>query len=53
MIAPILGGILLMINRTVPVSASIVVFILAGLCTLMLDEAAGARSGKRAAAMAH
>lgn len=36
MIAPILGGSLLVISRTVPVVTSAVVFVLAGLCVLLL-----------------
>jgi hypothetical protein len=41
MIAPILGGILLMLNRSIPVYASVVIFAFAGLCVLMLKEEAG------------
>ncbi|EEB94899.1 hypothetical protein MPER_06213, partial [Moniliophthora perniciosa FA553] len=36
MIAPILGGTLLVISRSVPVYTSVVVFVLSGLCVLML-----------------
>ncbi|THU90987.1 MFS general substrate transporter [Dendrothele bispora CBS 962.96] len=47
MIAPILGGVLLSIDRAVPVYTSVVVFCLAGVCVLLLREDAGegARSG--------
>lgn len=38
MIAPILGGVLLMIDRSVPVYTSVVIFAFAGLCVLMLQE---------------
>jgi hypothetical protein len=41
MIAPILGGILLSIDRAVPVYTSVVVFCLAGVCVLLLKEDAG------------
>ena len=36
MIAPVLGGVLLMVGRSLPVYFSIVIFTLAGVCTLML-----------------
>jgi len=47
MIAPILGGVLLSIDRAVPVYTSVVVFCLAGVCVLLLKEDAGdgARKG--------
>ncbi|TEB22963.1 membrane transporter [Coprinellus micaceus] len=38
MIAPILGGILLMIDRSVPVYTSVVIFAIAGFCVLLLQE---------------
>ena len=38
MIAPILGGILLMIDRSVPVYTSVVIFAFAGFCVLLLQE---------------
>ncbi|KAI0754860.1 MFS general substrate transporter [Daedaleopsis nitida] len=38
MIAPILGGFLLMIDRSFPVYASIVIFIIGGVCVLFLHE---------------
>jgi hypothetical protein len=41
MIAPILGGILLMINRSIPVYTSVVIFAIAGFCVLLLNEEAG------------
>ncbi|KAJ8469013.1 hypothetical protein ONZ45_g17037 [Pleurotus djamor] len=39
MIAPMLGGVLLMVDRSVPVYTSVVVFVLAGCCVLLLKEA--------------
>ena len=45
MIAPVLGGILLQINVSLPVYTSIVVFIVAGIFTVMLTG----REGKRGA----
>ena len=47
MIAPILGGSLLMIDHSVPVYTSIAVFIVAGVCVLLLEERQGERSGVR------
>ncbi|KIK69824.1 hypothetical protein GYMLUDRAFT_151542 [Collybiopsis luxurians FD-317 M1] len=41
MIAPILGGALLLINRTIPVYTSVGVFCFAGFCVLLLQENAG------------
>ncbi|KAF5340081.1 hypothetical protein D9758_013141 [Tetrapyrgos nigripes] len=41
MIAPLLGGVLLSIDRAVPVYTSVVVFCLAGTCVLFLKEDAG------------
>jgi len=38
MIAPILGGVLLVINRAVPVYTAVVVFAIAGFCVLLLKE---------------
>ncbi|TBU48542.1 MFS general substrate transporter [Dichomitus squalens] len=38
MIAPILGGSLLAIDRTVPVYTSIVIFIISGICVLLIKE---------------
>lgn len=51
MIAPLLGGMLLMVNRSVPVYASVVIFAIAGVCVLLLKEDAGdggRESGERA-----
>lgn len=48
MVAPVLGGALLVVSRALPVYASVVVFIVAGVCTLMLrveEEGPRARSG--------
>lgn len=41
MIAPLLGGTLLTINRSTPVYTSVVVFAVAGICVLLLKEDAG------------
>lgn len=41
MIAPILGGILLMIKTSFPVYTSVVVLALSGVCVLFLSENAG------------
>ncbi|KAK0203016.1 MFS general substrate transporter [Desarmillaria ectypa] len=41
MIAPLIGGMLLMIDRTVPVYTSVVVFVIAGVCVLFLKEREG------------
>ncbi|OSC97208.1 MFS general substrate transporter [Trametes coccinea BRFM310] len=47
MIAPILGGTLLTIDHSFPVYASIAIFILAGLCVILLEEREGERGGER------
>lgn len=47
MIAPMLGGALLVIDRSAPVYVSIITFALAGFCVLMLREGEGA-SGRGA-----
>lgn len=47
MIAPMLGGTLLTIDHSFPVYASIGIFILGGLCVIMLKEREGARGGQR------
>lgn len=44
MIAPIVGGMLLMISRSVPVYTSVTVFTLAGACVLFLKEGDGDRT---------
>lgn len=41
MIAPLLGGSLLMINRSIPVYTSVVIFCIAGVSVLFLKEDAG------------
>ncbi|KAG6919261.1 hypothetical protein DXG01_008057 [Tephrocybe rancida] len=41
MIAPLLGGALLVIDRSIPVYTSVVVFVFAGFCVLLLRENAG------------
>ncbi|KAG6835928.1 hypothetical protein H0H93_013263 [Arthromyces matolae] len=38
MIAPMLGGTLLMINQSIPVYTSVVVFVFAGFCVLLIRE---------------
>ena len=38
MIAPIVGGALLMIDPSFPVYASILVFLLSGICVLLIKE---------------
>jgi len=38
MIAPIVGGALLMIDPSFPVYASIAVFLLSGICVLLIKE---------------
>ncbi|KAL5524378.1 hypothetical protein ACEPAF_9518 [Sanghuangporus sanghuang] len=54
MIAPVLGGALLVISRSLPVYTSVVVFVIAGLCTLMLRvEEDDRRRGDGAAGLAH
>jgi len=39
MIAPIVGGALLMIDPSFPVYASVAVFLLSGICVLLIEEA--------------
>ena len=46
MIAPMLGGALLMIDISFPVFASIAIFLLATVCVLFLREDEGARGGQ-------
>lgn len=46
MIAPILGGILLVMNRAVPVYTAVVVFAIAGFCVLLLKEDENSRREK-------
>ncbi|THH29107.1 hypothetical protein EUX98_g5071 [Antrodiella citrinella] len=45
MIAPMLGGTLLMIDPSFPVYASITIFIVAAICVLLLDEDSGEGGG--------
>jgi len=47
MIAPMLGGTLLMIDPSFPVYASIVIFIIAAICVLLLKEDSGDSGGER------
>lgn len=51
MIAPILGGSLLMVDSSFPVYASIVIFLIAGVCVLLLREDEGDRSNGGATLM--
>jgi hypothetical protein len=54
MIAPIMGGALLMIDPSFPVYASIVVFVLSGICVLLIKEPNGPSEDKgRRAAIVH
>ena len=50
MIAPLLGGSLLMVHRSFPVIASVVIFTVAGFCVLLLRDGPGER-GSRGALM--
>ena len=52
MIAPILGGSLLMVDHSFPVYASIGIFILSGVCVLLLKEHEGQR-GSAGRGLAH
>ena len=47
MVAPILGGSLLMVNNSFPVYASIVIFVVATVCVLLLKEDEGDRGGSK------
>jgi hypothetical protein len=56
MIAPVLGGALLMASRSLPVYTSVVVFIIAVLCTLMLrieEDKVSAKDKDGGGALAH
>lgn len=46
MAAPMLGGVLLAMGRSIPVYASVVIFFVAGLCVLMLREDEGEGADK-------
>jgi len=46
MIAPLMGGALLMIDPSFPVYASVMVFVLAGTFVLFIKEPNGASEGK-------
>lgn len=48
MVAPMLGGTLLVIDRSFPVWASVVVFLIAGFCVLLLKENSGGGGGAAA-----
>ena len=47
MIAPMLGGSLLMIDAAFPVLASLGIFVVAGVCVLLLRENEGERGAHR------
>ncbi|RPD62502.1 MFS general substrate transporter [Lentinus tigrinus ALCF2SS1-7] len=47
MIAPIVGGSLLMVDHSFPVYASIGIFVVAGICVLLLEEHEGERGNSR------
>ncbi|KAF5361087.1 hypothetical protein D9756_005095 [Leucocoprinus leucothites] len=51
MIAPLLGGTLLMISRSIPVYTAVVVFVIAGCCVLLLREEEGSVRGKTRAVL--
>ncbi|KZV73229.1 MFS general substrate transporter [Peniophora sp. CONT] len=53
MIAPVLGGVLFMVDLAFPVYTSIVVFGLSGACVLLLKEDAGVSQGGGRAALVH
>ena len=53
MIAPIMGGALLMIDPSFPVYASIVVFLLSGICVLLINEVSSGDSDRRPVAIVH
>lgn len=53
MIAPVLGGALLMVSRALPVYTSVIVFIIAGLCTLLLRVEEEDERGKGAGGFVH
>lgn len=46
MIAPLLGGSLLMVHRSFPVIASVVIFTIAGFCVLLLRDGPGERGSR-------
>jgi len=46
MVAPMLGGVLLMMNRSIPVYTSVVIFAIAGFCVLLLKEQSGSGGGR-------
>ncbi|KAF9013162.1 major facilitator superfamily domain-containing protein [Cyathus striatus] len=53
MIAPMLGGFLLVIDRVVPVYTSVVVFVVAGFCVLLLNEGVGDSARGKGRVLAH
>jgi len=57
MIAPILGGALLMVDPSFPVYASVAVFVLSGICVLSIEEVSSGASeedkDRRPAAIVH
>lgn len=48
MIAPLLGGTLLFINRAFPVYASVVVYLVTAACVVLLHDTVGGGNGERA-----
>jgi hypothetical protein len=55
MIAPMMGGALLMINPSFPVYASSVVFTLSGICVMLIKEpkGSGEDKGRQRVAVVH
>jgi hypothetical protein len=53
MIAPLVGGFLLDIDRALPVYTSVVIFVLAGICTLLIHEDAGKGKGSEGPSLMH
>ena len=48
MIAPLLGGTLLFINRAFPVYASVVVYLVTAACVVLLHDTIGGGNSERA-----
>jgi hypothetical protein len=56
MIAPMMGGTLIMIDPSYPVYASTVIFTLSGICVMLIEEppkGSGEDKGRRRAAIVH
>ncbi|KAM6494435.1 Major facilitator superfamily domain containing protein [Amanita muscaria] len=47
MIAPLLGGMLLVINRSIPVYTSVIIFVISGFCVLFITEDRSPQRGRR------